>query len=286
MQPIEPIARAIDFVEDHLQEAATVADMAEAAACSLYHFCRIFNQVTHYTPYDYLMRRRLSEAARALLQTDQKIIDIAFAYQFNSPETFSRAFKRMFGLQPNLLRKQGLRGPWPCLPRLTRPHLQYMTQAAGLTPRLEEKGACQVAGLMSLVQRDQPPIGELWARLAQLPEAASFTALKASRRLGLAYYPVDWEKRGFWYLAAFETSESVRLPFPWVTQTIPAAKYARFTHTGHLNDLALMHAYIGYTWLPQSGQTLAQPLIIESYPSDFTGQDSAGAEIEIYLPLQ
>lgn len=84
------ISQAVDFIEDNLKEAIAVADVADAVSYSLYHFCRTFNQATHHTPYDYLMRRRLSLAAQELLQTDKKIIEIALDYQFNSPETFSR----------------------------------------------------------------------------------------------------------------------------------------------------------------------------------------------------
>jgi AraC family transcriptional regulator len=107
MSQIASICWAIDFVEAHLKEEITVADMADSAGYSLYHFCRTFNGLVHHTPYDYLMRRRLSESARELIRTDKRIIDIAFDYRFNSPETYSRAFKRMFGLQPSQWKEQG-----------------------------------------------------------------------------------------------------------------------------------------------------------------------------------
>ena len=101
MSHLTAICRAVDFVEDNLTEVITVADMAAAASYSLYHFSRTFNHVVHHTPYDYFMRRRLSESARQLAETDRKIIDIALDYQFNNPETYSRAFRRMFGVQPS-----------------------------------------------------------------------------------------------------------------------------------------------------------------------------------------
>jgi AraC family transcriptional regulator len=98
---ITSIFNAIEFVETNLTEEMTIADMADAVFYSLYHFCRMFNGIVHHTPYDYLMRRRLSKSARELIETDKKIIEIAFDYQFNSPETYARAFKRMFDMQPS-----------------------------------------------------------------------------------------------------------------------------------------------------------------------------------------
>ena len=96
------IVLAIDFVEENLGEDITIADVAEATGYSLYHFCRVFTQATHHPPYDYLIRRRLSQAAQDLLASERRIIDVALDYQFSTPETFSRAFKRLFGIQASL----------------------------------------------------------------------------------------------------------------------------------------------------------------------------------------
>ena len=67
---LEPMVTAVTFIEDCLQENIKVADMADAVNFSLFHFCRTFNKIVHHTPYDYLIRRRLSESARLLLETD------------------------------------------------------------------------------------------------------------------------------------------------------------------------------------------------------------------------
>ena len=139
-----PILRAIQFVEGHLQDDISVSDIADVAGYSLYHFCRLFNQATHYTPYDYLMRRRIAEAAGELIQGSRKIIDIAFAYQFNSHEVFSRAFKRVVGLLPSELRKQGEAPPWRLLPRLTHSFLDHIQKAGGLEPVLVNDDALKL----------------------------------------------------------------------------------------------------------------------------------------------
>ena len=68
---VAPIFQAIEFIESHLQEDITVAQIADAAGYSLFHFMRKFNQMVHHTPYDYLIRRRLTEAAKALIHSDQ-----------------------------------------------------------------------------------------------------------------------------------------------------------------------------------------------------------------------
>ncbi|MGD9047862.1 MAG: AraC family transcriptional regulator [Anaerolineae bacterium] len=294
MPDLALISKAVDYIEDHLQSAITVADMAGAVSFSLYHFCRIFNQSSHHTPYDYLMRRRLAEAARALLRTDDRILDIALDYQFNSPETFSRAFKRVFGLQPSQWRKQGRLDRWRLMPRLTLAHLQHLHKGAYLKPIEQEREPFQLAGLMTLVQPalEQPAeaIAELWslaARELAHPEAGSI----GGRYYGLACYQEGWEERGFLYTAGSALDPSAPsgaqavAHSALVVKSIPGLVFARFVHKGRRRDLPLTLDYIYHTWLPKSGRTLALPWVLEAYGPELPSAESDDAEMAILVPL-
>ena len=90
------ISRALDFIERHLKDKILVEDMADACGYSLFYFIRLFNQSIHLTPYDYLIRRRLAQAAQELLNGDRRVLDIALDYGFQSAEAFTRAFNRVF----------------------------------------------------------------------------------------------------------------------------------------------------------------------------------------------
>jgi AraC-like DNA-binding protein len=91
-------------VESHIHDAVTVQQMSDAACYSLFHFCRVFNTTTWFSPYDYAMRWRLSVAARELTTGSRSITDIALDYGFQSPDGFTRAFRRMFGVAPSQAR--------------------------------------------------------------------------------------------------------------------------------------------------------------------------------------
>jgi AraC-like DNA-binding protein len=101
------LGRALVRVEAGLREELDVAAMAEAACYSLFHFVRVFTELTGHGPYDYLMRRRVAEAAKEVAAGGRSILDIALEYRFESPEGFSRAFKRCFGLSPSEARREG-----------------------------------------------------------------------------------------------------------------------------------------------------------------------------------
>jgi AraC family transcriptional regulator len=281
MSNVQAIARAIDFVEANLKEPITVSDMANAASFSLYHFCRTFNAIAHHTPYDYLMRRRLAESAWELRRTDKKIIDIACDFQFNNPETFARAFRRVFDLQPNQLRKQAGVDRRRVMPRLTRAHLEQIAKGAYLKPALEEQPAFQIAGLMMLVKSDRAVIAELWELLARELETCVRPDFYA-----ITYYPADWEDRGVLYLAGARIQTPDISSPALVVKTIPASRYARFIHKGSTQELPLTLDYIYHTWLPKSGARVSYARLIEHLGSDLENAERAESEREIYVPLE
>jgi len=291
MSNIPAMIKAVEFIEDNLKEDIAVADVADAVSYSLYHFCRMFNEVVHHTPYDYLMRRRLSESAQELVETDNKIIEIAFDYRFNSPETYSRAFKRMFGVQPYQWRKQGSLDRRSLMSRLTLEHIEHINKGDYLKPVLEEKDAFQVAGIMTLVKGDQEIIPQLWETLAQELEGIEESGIGMGGCFySIVHYPGGWQERGYLYMAAVQI-ESLDatgdiMGSALVLKTVPSSKYARFIHKGPRQDLGLTLDYVYQTWLPKSGQCLAGPFEIECYGQDFQGPDNKESEREIYIPIQ
>lgn len=271
------IVDAIDFIETHLQAAITVADMAAAVSYSVYYFCRTFNQATHHTPFDYMMRRRLAEAARAILACERKIIDIALDYQFNNPETFSRAFKRVFDTQPSQLRKDGRLDSRLLLPRLTPVYLAQIAEGRYPRPVLETLSTVCVAGIMTLIRPDRSNVTEVWALLTRLFEGQ----LPAGDRFGITYYPDDWEQVGCLYLAAIQAPTTSATNMALVTKTIPAQTVARFAHRGSQTDLQPTLDYVYHTWLPKSGRRLSWPMIIERYSVG----DPPSDEATVYIPV-
>ncbi len=281
MSNIQTMYDAVEFIEHNLKEEISVADMADAVSYSLYHFCRTFNKVVHHTPYDYLMRRRLTESALELRETDRRIIDIAFDYCFNNPETYSRAFKRMFGTQPSQWKKRDKIDSRFLMSKLTLAHIRHINEKTSPKPILVEKDAFRVAGVMALVQHDHHIISRLWDILQQELENRT-----GDDYYGIIWYPKDWEARGFLYMAAVEAWSFDIVDSALVIKEIPARKYARFTHKGAQVDLKLTRDYIYQTWLPKSGEALACPMEIEVYRRAFGDFDTEGTERQILIPIR
>lgn len=100
MEHRKAIQRAIDYIEAHLQDELDNTVLARAAGYSEFHFLRLFKEIVHLTPADYIRKRRISEIARRIGEGKSSIADIALTYGFHSSENFIRAFKREHHILP------------------------------------------------------------------------------------------------------------------------------------------------------------------------------------------
>lgn len=95
----------LDFVHQHYGEAITIQEISEAAHISPTECTRCFKEFTDYSPYEYLIQYRISEAKQKLLQTDYSIQQIASRTGFREASSFIQAFKKRVGMTPLNYRK-------------------------------------------------------------------------------------------------------------------------------------------------------------------------------------
>jgi len=245
--PVETIHRAVEFIEAHLQKEITVADIAVAVGYSLFHFVRTFDRIVQHTPYDYLMRRRLSEAARTLATCERRIIDISQDYCFNNHETFSRAFKRMFAVQPNQWREKSHGKSASLMPPLTLQDLRYTNQDSFEPPDIVEFKKIPLYGLMtSLMEAEgiQPQQDRLLADLFHILGNSY-----PGRLIGMMTY-VDENRRNAYYRIGVEKETLKTMSSIFVEYALPAGKYACINASKE--DARSAMKYLLYTWFPRN----------------------------------
>lgn len=98
------LRRVIDLMDRRLAESFSLADLAEAAQLSEYHFSRLFKRATGLSPSQYFIRLRMDRARQLLLDTDRSIIDIGMEVGYSSPSHFSQVFRRQVGITPSAYR--------------------------------------------------------------------------------------------------------------------------------------------------------------------------------------
>ena len=94
-------------MEEHIYEKINYADVAKSLHMSSYNFHRTFSFIVGMTANEYIRSRRLTLAASELQTTDISVIDAAYKYGYESPESFSKAFSRFHGSTPKQAKQKG-----------------------------------------------------------------------------------------------------------------------------------------------------------------------------------
>jgi len=105
MNWIQSLSKAISFIEDNLAHKINLDEISRQAFSSNSHFQLVFHLVTGLTVGEYIRNRRLSLAAQDMLKPGAKVLDTALRYQYDTAESFSKAFARFHGAAPSKLKK-------------------------------------------------------------------------------------------------------------------------------------------------------------------------------------
>ena len=104
MNIIKSFNNTIDYLETVLDDEINEKKVTQLSGYSYSMFSRLFSILTETTLSEYLRSRRLTEAAIMLRDTDDKIIDIAFRFGYESSDSFGTAFKNFHGFTPSEVR--------------------------------------------------------------------------------------------------------------------------------------------------------------------------------------
>jgi transcriptional regulator GlxA family with amidase domain len=116
---LERLRRVRERLEAHPEEPIDLEAMARAACFSKFHFLRLFRQAYGETPMRCQARLRL-ERARALLETTgRSVTEVCWEVGYESPASFSLAFRRHLGVPPQQYRRR-----WVAVPRAVGPVLR------------------------------------------------------------------------------------------------------------------------------------------------------------------
>ena len=105
MNWLQNISRAIQYIENHITDDISIDEISSHANSSSSHFQFLFHLVLGIPIGEYIRNRRLSLAAQDLLKPNIRIIDAAMRYQYDTQESFSKAFTRFHGVSPSKARQ-------------------------------------------------------------------------------------------------------------------------------------------------------------------------------------
>jgi AraC family transcriptional regulator len=93
-----------EYMDEHFQTIKEIRQVAEFSNMSEYHFFRSFKQAFGMTPFQYLTGKKMALAKELVKDREKKLADIALTCNFPDVFTFSKAFKRYYGVPPSAMR--------------------------------------------------------------------------------------------------------------------------------------------------------------------------------------
>jgi len=102
------LKRTMTWVEQHLGEPLSVADLARYSHMSTRTFYRVFRKTLQTTPADFILKTRIRRAAETLRAGEETISAIATTYGFESASYFNRSFRKIMGTSPSAYRHRVL----------------------------------------------------------------------------------------------------------------------------------------------------------------------------------
>ncbi|MEA5004756.1 MAG: AraC family transcriptional regulator [Christensenella sp.] len=285
------LEQAVIYIESNLGDSIKVEDVASAAGYSYYHLNRQFIAVLGESVGGYIRKRRLADAAKNLIYTDRKIIDIAMENGFESAEAFSRAFKAVYLINPQTYRSNRLDAYVGAKERLDTGLLDHLARNVTVHPRVVEMPPVKVAGIRGETTLRDNRLPDLWQDFfkvsPQIPNqkknALSFGICEACHENTL--YSMTDEVR-FTEVVGAEVGSFDGLPDVFVKKELPGGRYAVFTHKGTLRLLPQTFAYIWGTWFLTTKQELDWREDFELYDERFLGYDHPDSQIDVYIPVR
>jgi AraC family transcriptional regulator len=284
---VESLQKAINYMEERILEDISMESIAKQANTSEFHFQRTFAILTDVSVGEYLRRRRLSLAAQELSNTDHKIIDLAYKYGYDTPEAFSKAFRRQHGITPSEARKNI--GKLNCFNRLV-----IQVNLKGAEPmryKIVERESFQVAGIkkeFSLINEENlKGIPKMWdevngdgtvEKIARLNngEIKGILGVCVDKRLTQSEQSID-----YWIAAEYKGEASA----DFLTLDIPASKWGVFEVHGPMPDaMPKVWKQIFSEWFPSNQYEHAGTPELEVY----SDEDPSNPDLysEIWIPLK
>lgn len=286
MDWVQKMNLALQYIENHLTDDIQNKEIEEIVNCSFFHFQKIFYYMSNITLAEYIRRRRLTLSAFELQNTNQKVIDIALKYGYDSPTAFTRAFQKMHHMTPKEAKVSNK--------VFTAYHpISFQVSIKGgnkINYAIVEKEAFRIVGarLKTNIREGDyyQKIEGFWKETTEkglLPELLKINNGKIKGILGVAIG--DWENKGEFNYYISVASEEQCIPKGMETLEIASSKWALFDCIEPIpTAMRQMQQRILTEWFPQSGYQYNDIPDIEYYTDGNTLADDY--QTQIWVPVK
>lgn len=270
------------YIDANLEGDLSVKTLSQVAHFSTYHFHRQFSAFVGVPVARYVQLMRLRRAARRLAgQPEYSVMEAALDAGFDSPEAFSRAFRRDFGTSPSAFRQQPEWQVWNAV--FAIPHF---SRNISMQVKIVEFAEVRVAALEHLGAPGL--VQETVRRFIDWRMHSGQSPVASSRTFGIPFNnPDTTPPEEFRFAVCGEIDEAVRPNDAGVGELrIAGGRYAVVRHHGSPDHIGETIYPVYRDWLPASGEELRDQPLFFQYLSVFPQTPLEQWETDIYVPLQ
>ena len=279
--------QVLQFIDTHLDEDLSVERLAGVAAFSKYHFHRQFSELLGIGVYRYIQMLRLKRAGHQLAFRGDSIIDIALQSGYESPEAFSRAFRKALGQSPSDFREQPQWESWHAnhqpSSELRRLHMKPQTSFKDIRIVLFPETRIAVLEHRGDPQRIGDTVRKFieWRKLNHLhPRISATYNLLYDDPAAVAAEDFRMD------ICAATDKEIVPNAQGVIAKTIPAGRCAMLRHAGSDDTLPATVRLLYAEWLPQSSEELRDFPLFFQRVKFFPDVAEHEAVTDVFLPLK
>lgn len=282
MDWIKIIENALRYIEENLSGELTVGMIAEKVNISPFYFQKGFSMLCGYSVGEYIRMRRLSVAGSELVTSDNKVIDLALKYGYDSPDSFTKAFTRFHGSTPTDVRRKGA-----LLKSFAPLHIKIILDGGNtMEYRVEEKPAFRVMGVSKIFSYETAN--------ADIPQYWDEIHVQAAVKPVEGMYGIcfDEEMGGnrFRYMIADDLEEGKAGEKNLETYEVPRHTWAIFPCRGAMPlSIQEVNRRIFSEWLPASNYEIAEGYNIEYYSDSAEFKDGTQDPdyyAEVWIPVR
>ena len=250
----ERLLRASRYLEDHLDEAPSLEDLARVACFSPFHFSRVYTAMTGETVMATHRRLRLERAASALRYGDRPITELAFEAGYETLEAFGRGFRKLSGMNPSTYRSRFRFGSGEGFVYESKAR-SIVYQPYGDKPvdvTIQTFPTMTVAYVRHVGPYQD--CGSAWQKLCSQPKVMECFR-PDTLAIGICYDDPDiTEPAKIRMDACITVPKDFQAPEGVAVQAIEGGEFAVARHVGSYNGLHSCYHHLYGVWLAQSGR--------------------------------